>query len=311
MTQSGSLTYFNLYKLLFEMRKLCPTLVLALLLSACGSEESTESPPAKYVSDTVNSMVLANDAKLLNAPHNVSWSKTGHVTQGIPRGDTAPSWWADDIIDSSLLTPEPWNALTAWFTVFESETNYQQNAKVHYSDFDIWLLKGKDVKNAAWQKLTTAPTSWASYYDSDIVTWQGSALPNNSSGYYEFQHPNILHGGTSKVSFDGSNVLGVFVRTKAWLDSSDADAELLVSIGVDYYPTVDSSVSNGDFANKHYLPGAGTSRFVYLTTQPTWYYMANISDDELAVVDKSSPFAASGGKIYLTINEWNNNHPNL
>ncbi len=293
------------------MRKFCPTLALTLLLSACGGDDSAALPLPSYVSDTVNSMVLANDATLLNASHNASWAKTGHVTQGIPRGDAAPSWWADDIVDNSLKTSDPWNALTAWFTVFESETNYIQDAKVHYSDFEIWLLKGSDVDRASWQKVATTPTSWASYYDSDIVTWQGSALPNDSSGYYEFQHPSILHGGTSKVSFDGSDVLGVFVRTKAWLDSSDADAELLVSIGVDYYPTANSSVSNGDFANANYLPGAGTSRFVYLTTQPMWYYMANISDDELAVVDKSSPFAASGGKTYLTIDEWNNNHPNL
>ncbi len=293
------------------MRKLCSTLALTLLLAACGSDDSAEYSSSNYVNDTVNSMVLANDATLLNASPNASWAKTGHINQGIPRGDAAPSWWADDIVDSSLTTSEPWNALTAWFTVFESETNNLQNANVHYSDFEIWLLKGSDVASASWQKIATTPTSWASYYDTDIVTWLGSALPNDSAGYYEFQHPNILHGGTSKVSFDGSDVLGVFVRTKAWLDSSDADAELLISIGVDYYPTSNRSVANGDFANANYLPGAGTSRFVYLTTQPTWYYMANISDDELVAVDKSSPFVSSGGKTYLTIDEWQHNHPNL
>lgn len=300
------------------MYKLCSVFALSILLAGCGSDgpdhQDTSDPittTPSYVSDTIDSMTRANDATLLNASPDASWAKTGHVTQGIPRGDAAPAWWADDIIDDSLKTSAPWNALTGWFTVFESDTNYHQNAKVYYSDFEIWLLKGSNTESAKWEKLAVTPTKWASYYDTDIVTWQGSALPDDSSGYYEFQHPNILHGGTSKVSFDGSDVLGVFVRTKAWLDSSDEQAQLLMSIGVDYYPTVDSSVSKGDFANANYLPGAGTSRFVYLTTEPTWFYMANIADDALSDVDKSSSFIQNGGKTHITIDEWKNNHPIL
>ncbi len=296
------------------MQKLCSILTLSILLTACGGSDSSSSNTlegSSYVSDTVNSMIIANDATLLNASENASWAKTGHVTQGIPRGDTTPDWWADDIVDDSLKTSEPWNALTGWFTVFESENNTDQNVKVYYSDFEIWLLKGSDVESASWEKLTVTPTTWASYYDTDIVTWQGSALSDDSSSYFEFQHPDILHGGTSKVSFDGSDVLGVFVRTKAWVDPEDEQSELLISVGVDYYPTSDSSVSKGDFANANYLPGAGTSRFVFLTTTPTWYYMANIADDDLEGVDKSSSFFQSGGKTYITVDEWKTNHPPL
>ncbi len=297
------------------MLKLISTFAFTLLLYGCGGEESgsTETLPtvSSFASDVVDSMTLANDATLLNASEDASWSKTGHVTQGLPRGDAAPSWWADSILDDSLKTADSWNALTGWFTVFESNTNVDQNVKVYYSDFEIWLLKGSDVSHAKWEQLTVTPTTWASYYDSDIVTWQGSALPDDSSGYYEFQHPDILHGGTSKVAFDGDDVLGVFVRTKAWIDSDDSDAELLISVGVDYYPTVDSSVSKGDFADANYLPGAGTSRFVYLTTEPTWYTMSNVADDALTNVDKSSEFIEKGSKTYLTIEEWMNNHPPL
>ncbi|HGE6124404.1 hypothetical protein [Vibrio paracholerae] len=39
--------------------------------------------------------------------------------------------------------------------------------------------------------------------------------------------------------------------------------------------------------------------------------MANVADDALVNVDKSSPFVQSGGKTYLTIEEWMNNHPPL
>ncbi|MGG5574687.1 hypothetical protein [Vibrio diazotrophicus] len=299
------------------MQKIISSLALSLLLSACGGEEpgspdmNTSTTTSTFATDVVDSMTKANQATLLNASADASWSKTGHITQGLPRGDAAPAWWADSVLDGSLKTSDSWNALTGWFTVFESVNNIDHNVKVYYSDFDVWLLKGSDVNHASWEKLADTPTTWASYYDSDIVTWQGSALPDDSSGYYEFQHPDILHGGSSKVAFDGNNVLGVFVRTQAWLDSADADAELLMSIGVDYYPTSTSSVSKGDFADANYLPGAGSSRFVYLTTEPKWFTMANVADDALVNVDKSSPFVESGGKTYLTIEEWMNNHPPL
>ncbi len=286
--------------------------MLSLLLTACGGSDSTSLPSAtSYAFETIDSMTLANDAVLLNASENASWAKTGHITQGIPRGDAGPVWWADDVVDETIKTSEPWNALTGWFTVFESQNNTDQNAKIYYSDFEVWLLKGSDVKSAVWEQLPAMPTSWAAYYDTDIVTGLGSALPDSTSGYYEFQHPNILHGGTSKVSFDGHDVLGVFVRTKAWLDSADSQAELLISVGADYYPTYDSSVSKGDFANANYLPGAGSSRFVYLTTKPTWYYMANIADDTLSNVDKQSPYMKNGGKSYLTADEWLDNYPDI
>ncbi|NIY90659.1 hypothetical protein [Vibrio diazotrophicus] len=299
------------------MQKIISALIISILLSACGGEESDTPdtnisiPTSPFATEVVDSMTKANEAILLNASAEASWSKSGHITQGLPRGDAAPAWWADSVLDDRMKTSASWSALTGWFTIFESNTNTDQHVKIYYSDFEIWLLKGSDVKHAFWEKLAVTPTTWASYYDSDIVTWQGSALPDDSSGYYEFQHPDILHGGTSKVAFDGDDVLGVFVRTQAWLDRVDEDAELLMSIGVDYYPTVDSSVSKGDFANANYLPGAGTSRFVYLTTEPKWFTMANVADDALVNVDKSSPFFINGGKTYLTIEEWMNNHPPL
>lgn len=298
------------------MYKLFSLFIFMAFLSSCKSSKesvgqniSASDELPEYVLDTLDSMVLNNEAPLLNASSSASWAKSGFVVQGIPRGDTVPLWWSEKILDGSIISDKPWNALTAWFTVFESTESQVQDADIYYSDFEVWLLKGQNIAAATWELLGSSPTTWASYYEPDIVTWYSDTFPNSSVGYYQFQHPFVLHGGTSKLAFDGSDVLGIFVRTKAWMESSSDEANLLMSIGVDYYPTVHSSVSNGDFANANYLPGAGGSRFARLESEPKWFYMANIAKDDLTNVDKYNQFYLQGGRNYLTTDEWKNNYP--
>ncbi|EGA70879.1 hypothetical protein VISI1226_16608 [Vibrio sinaloensis DSM 21326] len=140
---------------------------------------------------------------------------------------------------------------------------------------------------------------------------------NNGNVEYQISSQHYpTHGGTSKIAIDGKNVLGVFVRVRAWLEPNDGlpsssidDVKYLLSIGADYYPEVDSSVSNGDFANANYLPGAGGSRFAYVTKDPKWFYMVNASPDDLSIVDKTSAFYQAGGKTYLTHRELIDNPP--
>ena len=48
-------------------------------------------------SETYSSMALANDAKLYDAPTTSAWARGATIVQGIPRGDAAPSYWADEI----------------------------------------------------------------------------------------------------------------------------------------------------------------------------------------------------------------------
>ncbi|MGL6313771.1 hypothetical protein [Vibrio sp. WXL103] len=293
--------------------------IFAFLLTACNGASSSgdrvifPEPTQAFAFDTIDSMSLPNDAPLMNAPGHVSWASRAMINQGVPRGDAAPQWWADRIINDSLVAPNAWNALTGWFTVFESKDNLVHDVEIHYSNFEIWLLTGSNVQSAVWRKLTSTPVTWGSYYDSDIVTWKGKASPaaNSYHSYFDFKHPEILHAGTGRIPFNGRNVLGVFVRTKAWIESSHDDAKILISIGVDYYPDEVTSVEAGDFADANYLPGAGGSRFIYLTQQPKWFYMANVADNSLNTVDQSSPFARNGGQHYLTVSQWLNNLPEL
>ena len=273
-------------------------------------------------SDTYSSMALPNDAKVYNAPTTSGWANGATILQGIPRGDAAPSYWADDIIDKSITTSEPWSGMTPWFTVFEDQKNTSRNVRVVIGDADMWLLQSLDGTmnplTAEWVNATVnrASVSWATYYSHNIIKYiEDVPYRRSGDGLKEYQlHPEHypLHGGTSKVE----NVLAAFVRMKAWLvpdkpqgKQDISTAKVLISTGADYYPTVNTSVSHGDLSNANYLPGAGGSRFQYLTTTPTWYYMGTVAPDGLLIVDDNSPYIKSGGKTYLTKEEWQQNPP--
>jgi hypothetical protein len=175
---------------------------------------------------------------------------------------------------------------------------------------------------AEWVNATVnrSSVSWAAYYSHNIIKYiEDVPYRRSSDGLKEYQlHPEHypLHGGTSKVAIDGENVLAAFVRMKAWLvpdkpqgKQDISTAKVLISTGADYYPTVNTSVSHGDLSNANYLPGVGGSRFQYLTTKPTWYYMGTVADEGLLMVDDNSPYIKAGGKTYLTKEEWQQNPP--
>ncbi|MDG3086812.1 hypothetical protein P7F88_12230 [Vibrio hannami] len=112
-----------------------------LALSAYANEPSPVNQSTNYATDAYNSMALWNDAPLYNAPTVPSWAYRAVIVQGIPRGDAAPSWWSDSIIDKSITTSNSWNAITAWFSVFEGEDNTARNVRVAVGPTDIWILR--------------------------------------------------------------------------------------------------------------------------------------------------------------------------
>ncbi|MHC6530190.1 hypothetical protein [Vibrio proteolyticus] len=276
--------------------------------------------------DTYAAMALPNDAPLYNAPSHTGWSKGAAIVQGIPRGDAAPAYWSDAIIDKSMTTAEPWNAMTQWFTVFEAQDNQVHNVRVVVGDSDIWLLRSEDASmnpaTAKWEHITPemTPVIWAAYFSSNMVDYirdiPYKASDTGAKEYTLSSNHYPIHGGTDIIDIDGSNVIGAFVRMKAWLipDGPEAartidNAKVLISVGADYYPTRTTTVANGSFANANYLPGVADSRFRYLTKTPQWYYMGTVTPDDLSIVDNNSPLIKSGGKNYLTREEWMTNPP--
>ncbi|WP_234976324.1 hypothetical protein [Vibrio quintilis] len=281
---------------------------------------------------TYASMALRNDAELHSgrihpkSQPSPGWTQGAAIVQGIPRGDSAPAYWASDITDPALTTSAPWHAITLWVTIFEQQDNLVKHVRVKMKEGDIWLLRSTDGSNdpatARWENITPAhqAISWAAYYSSDMKQFiADTPYRIAADNLREYQlHPQgfPVHGGTDIISFDADNILAAFVRVKAWLvpendeePASIRNAKILISVGADYYPSADLSVAEGSFADANYLPGVGGSRFQYLSLTPTWFYMGTVAPDDLSIVDKSSPFYQSGGKTYLTKAEWMANPP--
>ncbi|MDN2483495.1 hypothetical protein [Vibrio agarivorans] len=245
-----------------------------------------------------------------NAPSGVAWAERAIVVQGIPKGTTSPDWWSKNITNKRYLSDEPWTGLVAWFTIFQEDDQVNSDHVVSVSDIEIWLLKGESVDLAEWERVDTVAVTWASNYLPDLIHWQGSARKVNSREYgaYRFSNGYPLHGGSAKIEIEGQNVHGVFATMSARLIESDnPQGSLLMSLGVDYYPDISSSVEKGDFQTANYLPGAGGSRFVRLSSKPKKLYFANISRLDKSNVELSNPFYRAGGKHYLTIDQWETN----
>lgn len=150
-----------------------------------------------------------------------------------------------------------------------------------------------------------SPITWASYYQPDLIHWEGKAHTVGGRYNYRYKNDYPMHGGTAKVRIDGDDVLAVFAKMTARTVSDDSnDGTLLLSLGVDYYPDINASVENGDFETANYLPGAGGSRFIELSSEPRQYYFANIARADKSNVELRNPFYRAGGKHYLTIEEW-------
>ncbi|CAM3624663.1 hypothetical protein VA7868_02486 [Vibrio aerogenes CECT 7868] len=281
---------------------------------------------------TYASMALPNDARLTSKAslaRNKSapgWTQGASIVQGIPRGDTTPAYWANEILDPTLTTSAPWHAITLWVTIFEQIDNQMKDVRVKMKDADIWLLRSTDGSNnpatAKWENITPQhqAISWAAYYSSDMKHYISDAdyrISSDNTNEYELHSQGYpIHGGTNVISFNADNILAAFVRVKAWLVPENEEkiknsqnAKILLSVGADYYPSAESSVAGGSFANANYLPGVGGSRFQYLSLTPTWFYMGTVAPDDLSTVDKSSLFYQSGGKTSLTKSEWMANPP--
>ncbi|HIF9384987.1 TPA: hypothetical protein ACX6R1_000882 [Photobacterium damselae] len=293
---------------------------LLVLLFCCPSfAQATETPLAIY--QTITS---ANQTQLKGAPVDVTWASSGSIVQGVPRGDAVPMYWAESVNNKSFISQKYWNGISAWFVIYPGSKNRTHNIRVIVDDIEIWVLRAKndklDIKNSTWEKINTIPSfpKWAAYYKPNLVTPLKDAPyskgPNGEFQYQVSKDSYPIHGGIDIQQFSGKYVLTTLVRMRAWLVSDDAKnaesikkAQYLASVGVDYYPNKDLSVKSGAYAPANYLPGASGSSFKLLTNKPQWFIMVGIAKDDLSNVDKSSLYFQSGGKTYITKEEWLSN----
>ncbi len=283
-------------------------------------------------------MTLSNDEALKDAPTTPSWSLHGNVIQGVPHGEAAPDYWVDEIKasgDASIQqhTQGGWSALTSWFVVYPGENNQADNIQVAIGDINMWVLHAdsahpNSVADADWvQVMDAAQPSWAGNYNHDLINYHNENHNMSAEhGYHLYhldQYLRPVHGGTNIQCIVGhdsqgscikpENVLGVFMQVKAWLVEPQPDTKVMLSVGVDYYPN--ETVSTSQLTGVHYLPGAGGSRYQYLSEQPQWFYMSNVTDPTLIdsrgnyFFDGANAHTRAGGKTYLTKQELLSNPP--
>lgn len=279
-------------------------------------------------------MTADNQAALLNAPSDTSWSKRGVVTQGIPKGEAAPDYWTQAIKASGKniqYTQGAWRAMTTWFALYPGAQNKAAQANINVSDLNAWVLVAdtqfpQDVRKAKWQHvINEAAPLWAGDYQFDLINYIQDRPNQDSNTQAQYQMSNTpIHGGSDTYCIQGmktdanqclqdADILGVFVKVKAWLEDPQPHTQVLMSVGADYYP--DANVRSQDLVGVNYLPGAGGSRFELLTTSPTWFYMANLSSPTQKdaqgnfLYEANNQWTRQGGKTYLTLDELKQNPP--
>lgn len=278
---------------------------------------SGHKPTPASVMDDIKADMQSNEASLLNAPAGPGWSKGAAIVMGgAPRGDANPWWWKP--ADPALKSSTPWNAITPWFVIYPGTTNAATNVRVKISGITLYVLEKSTNK---WKKIGTGmgnPT-WASNYVFEFLTPMSNPTPriepDGTLSYKLNANSNPIHGGTLKVAITGSDIAAVFARITSELILDNpagvddrAAAQILVSVGVDYYPTMTSIIA--DFAPTGYAPGAGLSRFGLVKTVPRVHYFATINPPG----NRDNPrsvYEQNGGVVAIPVAQFEANPPPL
>ena len=268
-------------------------------------------------------MTLPNEAPLLNPPTGPTWVHRGSIAQGgVPRGDATPPWW-QPYDSSNLKSSAYWNAASPWLVIYPGKENDGSSVRFIVDSLEVYLLVAQDnqktIENAQWQQVESEnhQPSWAGYYGHNLIDWKAQATartePDGSHSYSTHPYASWpIHAGMDKFVIDGSRVLNIFIRVKAYVAMDDGEcgfypesSQHLIAIGVDYYPTVDSQIS--DFAPTGYNPGVGMSRFSLLSTTPRWHHFVAMNPP--GYTDEPSDFQKNNGLITISEEQLRQNPP--
>ncbi|MDP3662400.1 MAG: hypothetical protein Q8R46_03080 [Nitrosomonas sp.] len=286
-------------------------ITIVLLLMAGGASSG--------VMDDIKADMQLNEAPLLNSPVGPGWAKQANIVMGsAPRGDATPGYWTP--ANPDLKSSRSWNAIAPWFTIFPGVDNAATNVRIKVFGIKISVLQ---KSTNVWKRIDTGlgvPT-WAGIYSSNLITSYGSANKRvESDGLLSYKlddafHP--IHGGMAKFDLekngvDPSDIAAVFVdlKTQLILDNplgidDRARAQILVSVGADYYPTMTTKIA--DFSPMKYVPSSGASRFSLIKTVPKSHYFSTI--DPPGTYDTISEYTKAGGLVAIPVDQFEANLP--
>lgn len=255
--------------------------------------------------DDIKADMLLNEAELLKAPGNTGWSKRANIDMGAaPRGDATPSWWQPN--DKYYKSAVYWHAITPWFVIYPGTMHKASNVRVKVTDIKLFVLKRS---SNTWQQINadnTDPT-WQ-IHQSHVSPRTAREKVNRrveSDGRISYKlnaSLNPIHGGIHKYEIYGPDVKAVYAQLTSELILDDPDktddraqAQLLLSVGADYYPEAD--IRKEDFAAPYtWFPAVAASRFGLVKRSPRVHH--------LATIDPPGPIRNNGSKLpdtYKTI----------
>ena len=229
------------------------------------------------------------------------------------RGDATPIWWQPD--DKSYKSSDYWHAITPWFVIYPGTQHKANNVRVKISEIKLFILKRS---SNTWEHINidnTDPT-WQ-HHQSHVSPQTAHEKVNKRTGpdgkisYKLNSGFNPIHGGVRKFEIYGPDVKAVYARLTSELIIDDpnkpddrADAQILVSVGADYYPDINTTIR--DFAPSSWVPAATISRFGLVKRTSRIHHAATI--------DPPGPTKNSGSVLqdeYKTIpmSEFENNPP--
>lgn len=289
----------------------------SLLLNACGGSGSTHVDPPAVDLETVKADMGLNDASLLNAPTMDGWPKRASVEMGAAaRGDATPTWWTP--ANLAYKSSAAWNAIAPWFVIYPGSAHTATNVRVKVSNLEIYLLS---KSTNTWNKLDTGTNpGWSGNYDFKLITNLGSSTlrkePDGLPSYKLDKSFHPVHGGIGKFPIAGADVAAVFGKLTAQLVLDDpkgvddlSSAQLLVSIGADYYPSMDASVAKGSFLPLQYVPQVASSKFWLVTKDAKTHYFATIDGASGTNIVHASDFYKAGGKTTISLTQFSANPP--
>ncbi|MEK7705369.1 MAG: putative metal-binding motif-containing protein [Myxococcota bacterium] len=237
-----------------------------------------------------------HEATLLNAPVGPAWTVRGVVDMGVPRGD-ATAWFFQPA-NQDLKSSAYWNALAAWFQIWPGTLHTATNVRVRISAINAYVLS---KSTGTWVEICSGSPTWAR--NQPTGTANVRTEPDGTLSYKLDSSFAPLHGGLAKYAITGSDVAAAYgeVTTELILDDAagidDRDqAQLLVQMGIDYYPATDSQVS--DFSPMGYAPGSGSGRFGLVSSTPRKHYFVNI-DPPGNTNSPKSVFEQNGGVVAI------------
>jgi hypothetical protein len=256
-----------------------------------------------------------NEAPILGAPTTTLWSKESIMTMGTaPRGDNTPYYWSPSNLD--YKSSKYWTTVAPWFVIAPGVLNATTtNTRVKISDIKLYIF---DKSTSKWNTISeSVKPTWASNWGSMIVldTLKGVSParvePDGKLSYKISDNSYYVHGGSGKFDFTAlgikpENIGAVFAYLTSELILDDPKgiddrnkAQFLVSIGVDYYPTITTTVK--DFDPVGYVPNSVGSRYGLIKSTPRIHYAATI--DPPGQKNRST-YIINGGKSAMPIDQF-------